>query len=217
MGLTANSSSLLAVLFVRQPNNKLKPTTKLQIQVKILCWSIDTSRPWLCRIVLPNEYTLIFYHMFGFFCTLCSGGWLTGAAGERGVAVSAIESILAGTNIGSSCTGATVGRAGGTGSLTEFGFEGPWDAGWMSGRENKKGQCEQKQRTHAALSLIKKDKWLSHPAPNKKAVPVKCLQSSIFTEKRLDMCMRNGKHLSIRSYLYICICSFNFTLSARWH
>lgn len=48
-----------------------------------------------------------------------------------------------------------------------------------------------------------------------KAVPAKCLQSSIFTEERVDVRVRNGKHLSTRSYLYICICSFNFTLSAR--
>lgn len=131
-------------LRTRQPNNELKLTITLQIQVIILCWSIDTSHPWLCRIVLPNEYTLIFYHMLGFFCIPCSGGWLTGAAGVRGVAVSAVEIILAGTNIGSSCTGATVGRAGGAGSLAELGFEGPWDAGWTSRRENKKEQREQK-------------------------------------------------------------------------
>lgn len=30
-----------------------------------------------------------------------------------------------------------------------------------------------------------------------------------------DMYVRNDEHLSTRAYLYICICSFIFTLSAR--
>lgn len=86
----------------------------------------------------------VFFFSFSLF--LRCRGCLTGAGGLRRIAVSAIETTLAGTNVGSLCTGATVGWAGGTRSLSEFGFEGPSHAGWMNERE--------KHKTPTVLSLI---------------------------------------------------------------
>ena len=92
-------------------------------------------------------------------CSLCSGGWLTGAGRVRGVCVSAVETTLAGTNVGSSCTGATVGRAGSAEIIPEFWFEGPRDASWMGGRENEKirdNKEQNKTKTLCACHLSKR-------------------------------------------------------------
>lgn len=94
------------------------------------------------------------------------GGRLTGAERVRGVAVSAVETILARTNIGSSSAGATVGWAGSTGSLPKFGFEGPRDAGWMSGRENQRDNKNKTTKAHCTAANLQ-DKQLPHLSQDK--------------------------------------------------
>jgi len=108
----------------------------------------------------------------------CSRGRLTGAGRVGGVAVSAVETTLAGTNIGSSCTGATVRWAGSTGSLPKFRFEGPRDASWMGGRGEKKTIRTKQNKTKALCACQLKNSGC-HICHRTKTIPVKYLQSSI--------------------------------------
>lgn len=141
-------------------------------------------------------------------CSLHSGRWLTGACGVGGVAVSAVEATLAGANIGSSCTGATVGWAGGAESLPKFGFEGSRDASWMGGRKKTKTKKTMRTKTRMGLSFKTQDAVTSEQKLH--------LRRSILMRKTLIGPWEMANTSSHASYLYICMCSSLFTPSTRW-
>lgn len=149
-------------------------------------------------------------------CALCGAGWLTGADGLRWIAVSPVETTLAGTNIGSSCTGPTVGWAGSAGSLPKFGLEGSREASWTSGIERK-----EKMRTKGAQT---KNKTTPHCHLSKRQAAVTSVgEQKLHLFSSGGVPYLRGKHRYVherrqrmRPYLYLCICSFISTLS-KWH
>lgn len=119
--------------------------------------------------------------------------WLTGASGVRRISVGAVETHLAGTDIGSSSAGATVGRAGDTVALPKFGFKGTGCASWKEREDNKKTKIKEKKKCSAVTYL--KDKWESSSVAqnNNRA----CSEAALLTVygERVDMRVVNVERL----------------------
>lgn len=82
----------------------------------------------------------------------------------------------------------------------------------MGGRENKKDN-KNKTKPLCVLVTYLNDKRPSHLSHNNSCSSEVSAKLKMYAEN-VDRYVRDGKHLSIRSYLYICMCSFIFTLSA---